>query len=204
LRRFRSAALQRCVRDVGSRAHLVHEQEAHDRGRANSSSAYATMRPTSAGIGHVFTMYREASEARRTGCRHRTTPFAAVRRGVITKASPRSVGDRPINPNRLKSDSPTGDTSGASAKADGAAGPGLSCACAPLMRSDRRGRQRPPALPVRTFVRAPDRAQLCVRVGVSVKWIIGVWGHRRVFGRSDVTHAGLHLLSGRCAAKTLS
>ena len=134
MRRCRSAALQRCVREVGSRAHPVHEQEAHDRGRANSSSAYATMRPTSAGIGHVFTMYREASEARRTGCRHRTTPFAAVPRGVVTKASPRSVGDRPIKPNRLKSDSPTGDTSDASAKADGAAGPRLSCACTPLTR----------------------------------------------------------------------
>ena len=98
MRRFRSPALQRCVREVGSRDHPVQEQqEARDRGRANSSSACATMRPTSAGIGHVFTMYREASEARRTGCRHRTTPFAAVARGVVTKASPRSVGDRPIN-----------------------------------------------------------------------------------------------------------
>jgi hypothetical protein len=37
--------------------------------------------------------------------------------------------------------------------------------------SDRRGRQRPPTLPVQTFVRAPDRAQLCVKAGVSVKCV---------------------------------
>jgi hypothetical protein len=42
--------------------------------------------------------------------------------------------DRLIKPNRSEPDNPTGDTCDASAEADGAAGPGLSCACTPLTR----------------------------------------------------------------------